>query len=230
MIYKLLSIEFFLKCYVKEREYTNRILGPLRRLFLKSTDFTIISNNCWGGHVYRYFALPYQSPTIGLYLYAEDFVKLCSNLKYYVDKSSTMTFISCDKSKYKDDLKDHSINCPIGVIDDIEIIFLHYSSEKEAYIKWNRRCKRINWNHLVFKFCEQNLCTKRHLQDFDNLSINSPKFVFVSADYGLKSQVVFKEYLNRGFVSNDTPLFRKYINLPKFINGEEDFKLRQDFS
>ncbi|WP_113846262.1 DUF1919 domain-containing protein [Enterococcus durans] len=25
----------------------------------------IISNNCWGGHVYRYFGMKYLSPAIG---------------------------------------------------------------------------------------------------------------------------------------------------------------------
>lgn len=54
---------------VKVREETNPMLGKFRRKKLKDPNVTIISNNCWGGHVYRYFGLPYMSPTIGLYFY-----------------------------------------------------------------------------------------------------------------------------------------------------------------
>lgn len=31
------------------RKKLNTILGPIRRHSLNRTDFTIISNNCWGG-------------------------------------------------------------------------------------------------------------------------------------------------------------------------------------
>ena len=31
------------------REWANQYLGPIRKKHLKGDDFTIISNNCWGG-------------------------------------------------------------------------------------------------------------------------------------------------------------------------------------
>lgn len=39
------------------RKKLNTILGPIRRHSLNRTDFTIISNNCWGGVVYEYYGL-----------------------------------------------------------------------------------------------------------------------------------------------------------------------------
>ena len=36
------------------------------------------------------------------------------------------------------------------------MFFLHYHSEAEAQEKWERRCKRINWNRLLVKFNDQN--------------------------------------------------------------------------
>ena len=39
-------------------------------------------------------------------------------------------------------------HCPIGILDDIEVIFLHYKSEDEAYQKWNRRKERIVWDNI----------------------------------------------------------------------------------
>lgn len=173
---------------VKIREELNPIMGKLRRKRLINCNFTIISNNCWAGHVYRYFGLPYSSPTIGLYFYAEDYVKLCENLLYYM--SQELKFISVEKSKYKDDLKKFQHHCPIGVLDDIEVIFLHYKSEDEAYEKWNRRKQRIVWDNIFYKMSEQNLCREIDLKRFDRLETDK-KFVFVSRDYGLSSQILW---------------------------------------
>lgn len=200
------------------RERLNPFFSPIRRLFLKTRSFTIISNNCWGGHVYRYFGVPYLSPTIGTYFFSEDYLKFLQNLEYYL--SCDIRFISCHESKYADELfrrGDINTTCPIGVIDDIEIIFLHYHSNLEAYEKWNRRKNRIDMNHLYVKFSEMNMCTIEQLKLFDNLPYKN-KFTFVHKDYGLKSQIIFKDCLSEKEVSNDTFAFRKYINLIKWIN------------
>ena len=59
----------------KLREYTNPWFALARRKKLNRADFTVISNNCWAGSVYRYFGLPYLSPTAGLYFFASDYIK-----------------------------------------------------------------------------------------------------------------------------------------------------------
>lgn len=51
------------------REKTNSRFSKGRQNHLTRSDFSIISNNCWAGTVYRYFGLPYQSPTAGLYFF-----------------------------------------------------------------------------------------------------------------------------------------------------------------
>lgn len=202
----------------------NPYIGPIRRRLLKCEKFTIISNNCWGGHVYRYFNMEYLSPTIGLYFYAHDYIKFCQNLKHYIN--SELKFITYTESKYCDDLVAHgNTTCPIGKLDDIEIVFLHYSNAEEALKKWNRRKERIIWNNLYFKMTEQNLCSPQDLKDFDSLP-SSDKFVFTTRDYGLSSQVIFEDYYNQECVRNDTVYFRKYINLIRFFNHRR-FKKRQ---
>ena len=57
-----------------------------RRKQLLFTDFTIISNNCWGGLVYQYFGLPYTSPTVGLFIMDDDYIKFLENLDYYLSQ------------------------------------------------------------------------------------------------------------------------------------------------
>ena len=211
---------------IKVRETFNPYLAPFRRLKLKTTQVTIISNNCWGGHVYRYFGIKYQSPTVGLYFFCDDYLKFINNLKYYINFE--LRFIKHEESKYYKILEERGGNdaiCPIGILDDVEIIFLHYGSEKEAFEKWTRRSKRIVWDNIVYKMSEQNKCTDKLLAEFDKLE-EKRKFCFVTKDKGLKSQVLFKEYSDSDSVSNDTILFRKYIKLACFINGEP-FKKKQ---
>lgn len=205
------------------REKLNPYLGHLRlKLGRINPSFTIISNNCWAGHVYRYFNIPYQSPTIGLFFFADDYIKFICNLHYYID--SEIVFISAGESKYADELRRRGHEeFPIGKIDDIEVFFLHYKSVEEARKKWNRRKKRINWDNIYYKFSEQNLCKYEHLLQFDDFNSQN-KFVFVSKDYGLKSQVVYYDYLNKGEIPNDTIHFRKYINLVSFIKGRSFIK------
>ena len=87
---------------IKFREETNPYLGPLRRKVLEKADkdkFTIISNNCWGGHLYRWYAIGYNSPTIGLYMFSKDYIKFIYNLKYYL--SITPKFITFKESRYR---------------------------------------------------------------------------------------------------------------------------------
>ena len=215
-----------LRAYFNLREYTNYVLGPLRRCRLKNNQFTIISNNCWGGHVYRYFRLPYMSPTIGLYIFPDDYLRFVANLKHYID--SPLTFIEWTSSVHKDVIKERKqTNCPIGKIDDVEIVFLHYHDKEEALSKWNRRKAKIVWNNIIVKFSEQNGCTLTHLAIFDKLDY-SQKFVFVSKDYGLSSQVLFSDNDNYvGEVPDDTTLFRKNVNLVKLVNGSHSYRINQ---
>ena len=215
---------------LKIREKTNPYFGPIRRIPLEKAgkeNFTIISNNCWGGHLYRWYNKGYDSPTIGLYLFSDDYIKFIYNLSYYLEIQPR--FISYKESRYKDILCKRggkNVTCPIGVFDDIEVIFLHYNSNEEALNKWNRRKKRIHWDNLFFKMSEQNECSKDNLIAFDNLKTKK-KIVFTHKDYGLASQIIFKEYLNDECVVNDTTHFNRYINLTRWLLQKEKYKRNQ---
>lgn len=209
----------YLNARVKIREKLNPVFAKRRRKKLNSLDFTIISNNCWGGHVYRYFGLPYNSPTIGLYFYSPDYVKFCSNIEFYI--KCNLDFITYEESKYKDDLVKHGhTKCPIGILDrDIEIIFLHYKSVSEAKEKWERRCKRINYDNLIYKLSFQNLCDNNCLLKFDSLT-EDRKIAFVTKDYGLRSQVIWKGEHDGEVIPIDTIDFRRFVNLYDLVNGK----------
>lgn len=58
---------------------------------LTNKDFTIISNNCWGAFVYQKFNLQYNTPFVGLFLFAPDYIKLLKNFENMINNK--LTFI-----------------------------------------------------------------------------------------------------------------------------------------
>lgn len=146
--------------YIKEKisnvitKYKINQYQKIKRKQLNSLDFTIISNNCWAGTaVYQTFGLRYNTPTVGLFFFDRDYIEFLENLKFNLNQP--LKFIKFSDSKYYSSIrgqKKNNVSYPIGLIgENIEIHFLHYSSEKEALEKWNRRVKRINWNRLIIK-------------------------------------------------------------------------------
>ena len=59
---------------LKVLKVRRNLFADIRRKGLENTDFTIISNNCWGGMVYESYNLPKQSPTVGLFFMASDYI------------------------------------------------------------------------------------------------------------------------------------------------------------
>lgn len=188
-----------------------------RKKQLLGTDFTIISNNCWGGMVYESYNLIKSSPTIGLFFMATDYIKFISNLPHYL--SSELTFIKPEKSKnvdYLQTIKNFGV-FPIAKLDDIEIVFLHYKTEDDARDKWARRCQRINYEKLIIKFNDQNGCTEKELQDFINLPYKN-KIFFTSRRWNLFSPIIKKIWqppFYDAITASHEPFGRK---ITKFIN------------
>lgn len=192
--------------------------ASFRRRKLKSTTFTIISNNCWGGICYEYFGLPKQSPTVGTFFFADDYLKFISNLKFYLNEN--IKFICANESKHYDVIMKKNIICPIGVLDDVEVFFLHYADEAIAKEKWNRRIKRIDWDNLIFKFSKMNECTDNHLDFFEKLELPGKKFMFVNrknAPY--KHAIYYPGYDSDSQIDNDTFFWNRYIDVVKMINS-----------
>jgi uncharacterized protein (DUF1919 family) len=202
----------------KIKHKSRPFLAPFRRKLLSCKDFTIISNNCWGGLCYEYFGLPKQSPTIGVFFFASEYILFVKNLRHYL--AEELIFIDIAKSKHYNFLKERNIHCPIGLIDDVEIIFLHYPSEKIAKEKWIRRVERVNWDNLVFKFSQMNDCSLKDLEDFDNLDLPGKKIMFVNKPgMGFKSGIYYPGYEDDSSIENDTFYWNKYLDVVHFLNG-----------
>ena len=180
--------------------FQKHVMKYFYRLKIKNYDFTIISNNCWGGYVYKKYGLPYNTPFVGLYLFSPDYIHLLRNFEEVI--LNPLTFINAEESKYKDILIDaERLNqYPIArLTDDIEIHFLHYASQEEAEQKWNRRVKRIKFDNLLVKFSDIYLCTDDLIYEFDTLTFKN-KLCFTSKEFNdCNSVIFFKECRNKRF-------------------------------
>lgn len=123
----------------------------LRRGRLRNKSLTIISNDCWGSFMYQYFDMPFNSPFIGLFLTADDYLTLLEHPEI-LDTPPMMT--DARHSRHAADYA-HLRNYPLGVLPrGVEIHFLHYPDAETALAKWNRRVRRIDWNNCLVKFSQ----------------------------------------------------------------------------
>lgn len=201
---------------------------------------TIISNDCFGGEVYQSLGIPYNSPFIGLMLMAPCYINLLKNLDHYM--SQDLVFIR--KSKYKkiNKLQSKIGQFPIATIGgDVEIQFLHYHSEQEAYEKWTKRKERIDKENLFVKFdYSKDFANERLLNDF--LSLGFKRFLAIGSTqnravifdnnridfpkYATDASVLFRislRYIDYEglFKTNrvEKPSFFKGLFLSKFLNN-----------
>ena len=188
----------------KLRLQINKVGSNFRKKKLNVQNPTIISNNCWAGIVSQYLGIKYYTPTVGLYFFAEEYIKFLERFDYYI----------------KQDLKIIETK-----LDDVEIVFLHMKTEKEAIEKWNKRVQRINKKYIIFKFCEQNECTKKHVERFEKLPFKN-KICFTTKDYpGYKSVIWFKNQVKNDEVLRDYYESHKYLNIIDYINNMEEENL-----
>lgn len=195
-----------------------KVLNSSRRQRLINQNFSIISNNCWGGYVYRYYGIPYMTPTIGGYFYSEDYLRFLENLEHFT--KIPIKIIKTENSKWYKRLSEKGQNNVIvGKLEDIEYIFLHYKNGDEAFEKWERRKTRINQDHMLYKFSEMNECTEEMLIRFNDITHRS-KLCFVRLPRPeLESTVYFKGYEEDEEIIFDTYCWRRYIDIDKIING-----------
>lgn len=200
----------------KIRLKINRIGSSNRRKQILHKEITIISNNCYSGITYEYLGLKFNSPTIGLYFFAEEYIKFLKNLKRYL--TIELKEIKPIESRYyKELIKLSQETAILGQLDDVEIVFLHYNSFQEAKEKWDRRKKRVNFDKLIVKFNDQNLCNDMLIKEFCELPYKN-KICFVAEALPYKECVFLKKYRRKSFVKDDIYHSRKYFDIIDYIN------------
>ena len=208
-----------MKSIIKNLYY--KFLKFYRSKSIKNKTVTIISNNCWGGFMYQSCSLKYQSPFIGLFMFAPDYIKMLENLEENLTKR--IKYINQEDSKYKNYLKKNFI---IGVFEgtDIEIIFKHYHSIEEVEKKWNRRLKRINLQNMIVKFSDSDLCTDDLIYRFEALPFQH-KVCFTAKPYpDCKCVKYMPEHKLKHRVTDEWATSYRYYNFVKEANKITEWK------
>ena len=144
-----------------------------RRLGLKCKDFSIISNSCAAGFVYQYFGIKYLTPTAGIGIHPDDYLKLMQNpLSYFTEK---LCFVEPNTTE-RWNLGEH-FSYPVAKIGDgdesITVYFRHYKTRQEAQHVWEKRCKRINYSKLFFLCTENEYFNVEHIKKFCEILDNT---------------------------------------------------------
>jgi uncharacterized protein (DUF1919 family) len=191
-----------------------------RRKGLKYKDFSIISNNCWGGFIYQMFGMKYTTPTIGLFMMESDYIKFLEKLKVYLEKD--LVFIRPEQSRFYNQITDNGkkpIKYPVAKLGDIDIFFMHYTSQEEASTKWNRRKMRINFDRLIIKMSERNDCSPEIISRFVRLPYKN-KICFTANSYNYPECVQIEKLMDLNKNGGDeTPYTLEKINIYNVINN-----------
>jgi uncharacterized protein (DUF1919 family) len=187
-----------------------------KKIYTKK-DFVIISNNCWGAELYKRIGIEYNTPFVGLYVFGPDYLKLLESFDYYLE---------CELSFQKTSKWiTGSFHYPVGMLDDIEIHFLHYKDNEEAKFKWDRRLERMksikDKDKYYFKICDRDLTDSNIIIHFHNLPFKN-KISFGINEINHPNHLQIKENEDHKFVPNGLELYKLsylYLDVLGWINS-----------
>lgn len=169
---------------IELNKYLRKKILKKKRQELNNKEFSLIANNCNGCFISHDLGLRFNSPTVNLYFNLEDYIKFLSNIKYYLS-------LELKEKKYH--------KYPKGILGDIELKFVHYSSFEEGKKKWEERSKRIDFNNLFILSTDQDGCTYSLIKKFDELPFKN-KVMLTNKKYN-----EFKStYFINGFEEKDS--------------------------
>lgn len=168
--------------------------------------FSIISQNCIGGVFYHDMGMQFLSPTINTFIPEPGFVKLVLNLRHYMEQELVVHW---------------GETYPIGMLEDVEIHFMHYGTCQEAEESWNKRKARINWDRIFVIGTDRNGFHESVFAEW--IKIPYPKILYTAQERFAADvdSIYFPEYRGSGFVQNLIPNreFYKDGKLVDKING-----------
>ncbi len=125
---------------------------------LQRSRLTIFAQNCFGGLISHTLGLPFRTPTINMFLSADDFIKFLRAPREYMEKPLVLK-----ETRWQSVLK---FDYPVVTLGDVDLNMNHYSDFDAAVAKWNARKQRINWYNLFVTMYTED---EKILREFDEL-------------------------------------------------------------
>lgn len=152
--------------WMQKRKKINK--SNRERLNDRGKSASIISMNCNGGIISHDLGLQFLSPTVNLFMRADDFVKFCENLDKYL---AIDNFVECFDSSI---IQERTY--PIAYLDDLILYLVHYKSVEEAESIWNKRKKRINKDNIIILNTDREGMTEELKDRFERLPYRKVMF------------------------------------------------------
>ena len=150
-------------------------------------SFSIISDDCWGGQIYRQLHIRYLTPTVGLMIRSPDYLNYIENLESM--HPDELIFIKSKK------------NYPVAKLASVRIDFMHYASEAEALKKYSDRHARIDRTKIFYKIdFGKKSYTRSDIDRWNRLQLKN------SVAFYPPSLEIPKEGIHNGVLVNDWKL------------------------
>ena len=162
-----------------QKRITNAVSG------VNAEGIRFISQNCIGGVLYHDLGLQFLSPTINTFIPEPGFVKMVLKLRHYMEQELVIRW----GEEY-----------PIGMLDDVEIHFMHYETCQEAKEAWNRRKQRINWDKIFVIGTDRDGFDEDVYEQWKR--IEYPKILFTAHPEFTEDAIFFPEYAADGHIGD----------------------------
>jgi uncharacterized protein (DUF1919 family) len=199
----------------KLQRWKNALKVYSHRKLFRDGSLTVISQNCIGGVFSHDMHLPFQSPTVNLCIPAADYVKFVNNLEHYLQMEPELHW----GEEY-----------PVGRLDDVEILFVHYDTCLEASEAWERRKKRVNLQNVLVLSTDRDGFDETVFEQWKTISY--PKLLFTARkEYSRHpDSLYFPEYQDDGCVPDLIPkreFYKDHVLIHK-ANGTDQSNLTEN--
>ena len=138
-----------------------RRINQRNRARFHNPDVSILSMNCIGGVLAHDLGIRFNSPTVNLYFRAEDFIRFCENLPYYLSIGEMIPCTDPSVTGKRD--------YPTAYLGDLVLFLVHYASVEEANRKWQERKERIHMDNIVILATDRDGMTEELKDRFEQL-------------------------------------------------------------
>lgn len=122
---------------------------------LSNDNFSLITCDCTGGCVAKDLKVRMNSPTRNFYFNADDYIKFCKNLDYY---------LSLVPEPYTGNYSGGGSEYLMASLGDLKMFLVHYPSVEQCQQEWLRRRDRVNKNNMFFVMNDRNYCTEEDIK------------------------------------------------------------------
>lgn len=193
-------------------EGIDKLFAEKRSARLLTHKFTLCSNNCLAGILYKAHGCEMFSPTINLIIKPKDYIKFCSEFQKYI--GSELFF---SRYEWRPATKEHY---PVAQLLDIEIHMVHYKSFEDGKAAWDKRKKRIVWQNLFFILTDHHyLLSREDIEDFLNIEHKNKLCICSKSFY---SKINHDDYIfltEEKILSDQMRIFEDYFDYTSWINA-----------